>query len=334
MPDDGPTYWRLGTDYPVGPNEEEIHIQCGRIKKLENLEEVGGKLKKLILIASCIEKIENLESNVNLVHLELYQNLLKKIDNIGHLTQLENLDLSFNKIRSCESLGICQFENLERLYLSSNKIADIEGCFHFKNLKMLEFGSNRIRSIPSKLSELTSLRELWLGKNKIVSMAMPPLPALRHLSLQNNRLEIWDGSLFANAPGLTHLYFGHNNLPDIPDDFAKLTELIELDLAKNAITLIKPVEQMVSLQELWMNDNQIEDLFQVQHLGAFSALKTVYLERNPMHGLGDETKEKRYKDAILQAVPNLQQLDAMRLNSIITVITDGSEKNVVGIRKK
>jgi len=288
----------------------------------------------LTLIASCIEKIENLDSNVNLEHLELYQNLLKKIENISHLTKMTNLDLSFNKIRSCEPLGVCQFEKLLRLYLSSNKIQDVEGVFHFKLLEMLELGSNRIRAIPPGLGQLTNLRELWLGKNKIISMALPPLPALRHLSLQNNRLEVWDPSFFQNASGLTHLYLGHNNLPDLPEEFSLLTELVEVDLAKNAITKVPQLPQLTKLQEIWMNDNQISDLAEVRHLATIPALTTVYLERNPMHGLGNAESEARYKEAILEVVPNLYQLDAVRLKSEIKIVTDGKEKNVMGIRKR
>lgn len=332
--DDGPTFYRLGIDYTFEPQDEEIHIQCGRIKKLENLEGVGPNLKTLILVASCIEKIEGLDSNVNLEHLELYQNLLKKVENIGHLTKLTNLDLSFNKIRSCESLGACQFENLEKLFLSSNKIDTIQGVFHFQSIKMLEFGSNRIRVVPPDLGQLINLEQLWLGKNKIVSMALPPLPALRHLSMQSNRLETWDPSLFRNAPGLTHLYLGHNNLPDLPDDFSLLTNLKELDLAKNAISLVRPFPQLTHLEELWMNDNQVSDLAEVRNLAQFPAIKTVYLERNPMHGLGNQEMEAKYKEAILQAVPHLYQLDAERLNSKVQIITDGTEKQVMGIRKR
>ncbi|CAE8622282.1 unnamed protein product, partial [Polarella glacialis] len=160
-----------------------------RIKKVENLEAVGPRLKKLCLIANCVEKIENLESNVNLEHLELYQNLLKKIENISHLKSLTVLDLSFNKIRGTAPLAACEFAQLQRLYLSSNKIDTIEGIFHLTSLRMLELGSNRIREIPSEIGNLIHLEELWLGKNKIGSMALPPMPALRHLSLQNNRLD-------------------------------------------------------------------------------------------------------------------------------------------------
>lgn len=330
--DEGPTYYRLGVDYDINPEEEEVHFQCARIKKLENLEAVGQRLKKLVLIANCIEKIENLASNVNLEHLELYQNLLKKIENISHLQNLRILDLSFNRIRSSD-LSTCNFPHLERLYLSSNKITDIEGIFHLTSLKMVELGSNRIREIPAEMGRLCKLEELWLGKNKIMSMALPPLPALRHLSLQNNRLEVWDASLFHNASGLTHFYVGHNNLPNLPDEFSLLRNLVEVDLVKNAITCIRPVPELTKLEELWMNDNQITDLMQVQNLASFPSLKTVYLERNPMQCQGDAEAEERYRAAILQAVPHISQLDAERLGLNVTVVSDGKEHRLMGIRK-
>ncbi|CAE7389258.1 ppp1r7 [Symbiodinium sp. CCMP2456] len=285
------------------------------------------------LVANCVEKIENLETNTNLVHLELYQNMVKKIENISHLRNLTVLDLSFNKIRSTEPLAACPFEYLENLYLSSNKIVDVEGIFHFTQLKMLELGSNRIRAIPEQVSSLVNLKELWLGKNKITSMSLPVLPALRHLSLQNNRLESWEPSFFRNLAGLTHLYLGHNNLPDLPDEFALLTDLVEVDLVRNAITQIKPIPELQKLQELWMNDNKIEDLAQIANLASFPSLKTIYLERNPMQDLGNKQAEERYREAILQAVPYIEQLDAERLNVELKVISDGTERQVMGIRR-
>ncbi|CAJ1351509.1 unnamed protein product [Effrenium voratum] len=331
--DEGPTYYRLGVDYPVDPEDEELHQQCARIKKLENLEAVGAKLKKLCLVANCVEKIENLETNVNLEHLELYQNLLKRIDNISHLQKLTVLDLSFNKIRSMEPLGACKFDQLERLYLSSNKITDVEGIFQFSHLKMLELGSNRVRAVPLEIEALVNLEELWLGKNKIASMLLPPLPQLRHLSLQNNRLELWDAAFFRNLCQLTHLYLGHNNLPNLPPEFALLTELVEVDLVKNAITQIKPMPELKKLEELWLNDNKIEDLAEIQNLASFPALKTVYLERNPMQDLGNKEAEQRYRDAILAAAPKIEQIDAERVNFDIKVISDGTERHVMGIRR-
>ena len=270
---------------------------------------------------------------VYILCLRLYQNLLKKIENISHLQNLTVLDFSFNKIRLMDSLSACNFPRLERLYLSSNKITDVEGIFQFTNLKMLELGSNRIRTVPTEISSLVHLEELWLGKNKIVSMTLPPLPRLRHLSMQNNRLEVWEPAFFQNLSGLTHLYLGHNNLPDLPEEFALLTDLVEVDLVRNAITLIKPIPQLQKLEELWMNDNKIEDLGQISNLASFPALKTIYLERNPMQDLGNKEAEERYREAILKAVPQIQQIDAEHVNFDIRVISDGTERHIMGIRR-
>merc|ERR1719335_2022940 len=104
-------------------------------------------------------------------------------------------------------------------------------------------------------------------------MALPSLPALRHLSMQNNRLETWDAELLRNCSGLTHLYLGHNNLPDLPEEFALLTELKELDLAKNNIHHIRPLPQLTKLEELWMNDNQISSLSEIRNLGSLPGLQ-------------------------------------------------------------
>eukprot|EP00438_Fugacium_kawagutii_P035679 Skav210695 [mRNA] locus=scaffold1240:42242:44359:+ [translate_table: standard] len=334
--DHGPTYYRLGVDYPVDPDDDEVLHQCARIKLLGMFRVLNGSNKALLsicLVANCVEKIENLESNVNLEHLELYQNLVKKIENIAHLHNLAVLDLSFNKIRLMDYLATCNFPRLERLYLSSNKITDVTGIFQLTNLKMLELGSNRIRSVPGEIASLVHLEELWLGKNKISSMTLPHLPRLRHLSLQNNRLEVWEPAFFQNLSELTHLYLGHNNLPDLPEEFALLTHLVEVDLVRNAITVIKPIPELQKLEELWMNDNKIEDLEQISNLAVFPALKTIYLERNPMQDLGNKEAEQRYREAILKAVPYIQQIDAERVDFQINVITDGTERHVMGIRR-
>lgn len=330
----GPTYYRIGIDHEYEEGAEEIHFQCTRIRKLENLEKAGANLRRLYLIANAIEKMENLDSNINLEHLELYQNEVKRIENISHLINLSVLDFSFNKIRSTKYLGCCPFERLDKLYLSSNKIVEIEGLFHFRNLTMLELGSNRIRIVPPALAQLENLRELWLGKNKIVSMTLPPLPKLRHLSLQNNRLEVWESPFFHNLSGLTHLYLGHNNLPTLPPDFGILKDLVEIDLAKNAVTQIRPLPELTKLEELWLNDNQVADLEEVVNLASMPALKTVYLERNPCQNQGDPDSEARYKKRILEVCPRLSQLDAEHLDAEVKVVTDGMEKLVIGIRKR
>merc|ERR1712039_472971 len=99
----------------------------------------------------------------------------------------------------------------------------------------------------------------------------------------------------------------------------------EVDLAKNAVKKLRGYPTLMHFRDLWLNDNQVDDIEEVRNLAAFPALKAIYLERNPFHGLGDAAMEQRYKAAILDAVPNIAQIDADRLNFTINVITDGTE---------
>jgi len=319
------TYQVLGEDLLIPPGATQIHFQCARIKKLENLEK-HPELREIRLIANCVEKVENLEENINLVHLELYQNLIKKMENVGHLANLTTLDFSFNKIRKMQCLD--NLRNLDRLYLSCNKIVEVQGLESLVNLKLLELGGNRIRSLGD-ISHMTKLEELWVGKNKIPSMALPPLPALRRVSFQNNRLDEWDETLFRNCPKITHLYLGHNKLPDFPEYFDLLQDLVELDMCQNALSLLRPMS-LPCIKEFWLNYNNIASLEYVKHLSSIPTVETVYLEHNPIWKPPPE--DTLYKKAILDAVPNLKQLDAYHLHDEMEVICKPAK--VKGIRKR
>ncbi|CEM02466.1 unnamed protein product [Vitrella brassicaformis CCMP3155] len=306
------TYLRLGVDYEVDPADTDISIQCGRIRKFENLEQCTN-LQSLCLIANHVRALENLEHNIHLTRLELYQNAITQIANISHLTQLRVLDLSFNQIRKIENIET--LVQLEKLYLSSNKITKIEGLDNLVGLKLLELGSNRIRVIEG-VSQLQQLEELHLGKNKITSMALPVLPRLTTLTLQSNRLEEWDASVFANT-GLQELYLSHNALSNVPQDICRLVELETLDLASNKIGDLAPLAGLMKVEDLWMNDNAVEDIKQVEHLKAITSLKTLYLERCPLqYKLGPG-----YRMAVTSTLPGLNQLDAAEVRATITVHT-------------
>lgn len=282
--------FRLGIDIEVNTDDEEISCNHYRVKKIENLEKCKN-LRKLSLVASCVEEIANLDMNSQLEQLEIYQGLVKEIQNVSHLTNLKILDLSFNDIRVIQNLE--SLHNLEKLYLSNNKISEIQGLETLTNLKVLELGSNKIRNInPSALKPLIGLEELWLGKNKISSLEgleSCSFPKLKQISFQSNRLTRWLPQLFSTvAPNLTHLYLGNNQLPDM--DLATIDSvspeiLQELDLSCNALTMLPRFSRpMVALEELWLNDNRIgpQETFEKLKI-FFPALKTIYVERNPVH---------------------------------------------------
>ena len=285
------TEFRLGIDIEVLSDDEEVSVQHMRVKRIENLDKCK-QLKKLSIVASCVDEIKGLEQNSELRELELYQGLVKEIRNVGHLTNLRVLDLSFNEIKRIENID--SLINLEKLYLSNNKISLIEGLGNLVNLKVLELGSNKIRSLESScLRNLGKLEELWLGKNKINSIkgdefSSMRLPNLRQLSLQSNRLTEWNHLLFSHiAPNLENVYFGSNQLPDMDPETLKAVnkdKLVELDISSNCLAQVPQFpEPMSKLEELWLNDNLISYTDSLVTLGTiFPSLRTFYIERNPV----------------------------------------------------
>ncbi|OII76847.1 protein phosphatase 1 regulatory subunit 7 [Cryptosporidium andersoni] len=307
---------RLGIDHLVSEDDEIINIQCGRIGKIENLYKCKN-LRALILISNHIEKIENLSELRSLNILELYQNSIRKIEDLDELINLEVLDLSFNKIQKVENLD--NLKNLRKLFLSSNRINIIEGLDNNTKLTLLELGGNRIRHIGN-IEHLIQLEELWLGRNKITNFeSLPNLVKLKSLSLQSNRLSEWALSFQHKCCNLKELYLSHNKLPSPPIGYFKnFKQLHTLDLAANEISNLEEISNITSLEELWLNDNCIDSLDQIELLKKLKNMKTLYIERNPLQlNLGPA-----YRMKILEILPWISQLDALSINSNIYLTSD------------
>lgn len=294
---------RVGVDLEAPSTSTSLEFQCARIRRIENLDEIKG-LKRLAIVANLLEKIENLDANTELESLDLYQNSITKIENIEHLKNLKELDISFNKIDRIENLNT--LVNLRELYLSSNRISVVENLSSLRNLELLELGSNRIREYGD-IRFLTNLTSLWLGRNKLTHMNLPALPKLTKCSLQNNRIREWDRNILENCPQLEELYLSFNGLTELPPFVDQMEKLVILDLGNNHISKIDLKGTNETIEEIWLNDNNIENEEDILPLQSLKNLRVLYLERNPVQAkLGPG-----YRNRILSLLPQLTQLDAL-----------------------
>lgn len=100
-------------------------------------------LTKLSLSNNLIEKIENLETLVNLKELDLSFNYIEKIEHLDSLIHIEILSLYNNEIKVIENL-----DNLRQLHVFSigkNSIEDRDTVFHlrlFKKLRSVNMADN------------------------------------------------------------------------------------------------------------------------------------------------------------------------------------------------
>lgn len=80
-----------------------------------------------------------------------------------------------------------------------------------------------------------------------------------------------------------------------------------LDAGANKIEQLDNVQALESIEDLWLNENLMENLEQLNNLTNLENLETLYLEHNPM------AKEFEYRKIVANSIPQLVQLDATNI---------------------
>lgn len=80
-----------------------------------------------------------------------------------------------------------------------------------------------------------------------------------------------------------------------------------MDIGANRITTIPAeIQGLVEIEDLWLNDNKIENFGDAEKLLPLSGtLRTLYLERNPL------AKDFEYRMKLEVLLPELDQIDAV-----------------------
>ncbi|XP_029433209.1 toll-like receptor 13 [Rhinatrema bivittatum] len=195
------------------------------------------------------------------------------------LGNLQILDLGNNKIRNLSYSSFEGLRNLSNLYLDGNQIKRIESAMFScvqSSLLVLDLAGNHLRYIstrnklspfekmknlldlklqaqqpyginiipPSFFKGLTSLKSLYLARNKILSI--PPdvfddLGQLRYLTLTDacNGIQNLPAGIFKNLRNLQELDLENVGLRSLTlEVFGNLTKLGSLTLMKNALKIV------------------------------------------------------------------------------------------------
>ncbi|XP_072967259.1 uncharacterized protein [Typha angustifolia] len=163
----------------------------------------------------------------SLTHLDLSQNLFvgPLPSTLPSLPLLSYLDLSGNNFSGDVPISYAHFQNLKSLSLVSNLLS---GPFpslltNLSSLQELNLSYNPFApsQLPSSLSNLTSLRMLWLAGCNLIG----PIP-----------------SSIGSLSSLLDLDLSSNNLTGpIPDSLSQLTSVVQIELYSNSLTGTIPI---------------------------------------------------------------------------------------------
>lgn len=164
------------------------------------------------------------------------------------------------------------------------------------------------------MQTLTSLKSLWLGKNKIEHIAhVAQMTQLTQLDVQNNRLTSLDG--LQDVVNLEELYLAHNRIPTMDGlPVTNTPTLKTIDLSSNGVTSVSGIECITSLEELWMSSSAIKDYDELSPLLGLKNFSCIYLEHSPI------AADFEYRMRLTSMFPALVQLDAVEVSHKSTYV--------------
>ncbi|GFP87980.1 probable inactive leucine-rich repeat receptor-like protein kinase at3g03770 [Phtheirospermum japonicum] len=225
-------------------------------------------------------------------------------DKIHRLQSLEYLDFSWNFLYGSIPQTVSRIVKLQVLKMDGNFL---NGTFpysfdSFSNLTSLSLRNNLLTGpIPSSLQKVTSLTDINLSNNGISGKLpdLSSLSSLRWVDLSNNKL---DSGLPSMPKGVISVLLSNNTLSGkIPEQYAKLNQLQQLDLSYNVLTDTMPAGlfALSSITSLNLASNLLSGSLQM-HLSCGSKLRSVDISNNRLSGLLPDCLSSNAKNRVIR----------------------------------
>ncbi|XP_013173415.1 PREDICTED: slit homolog 2 protein [Papilio xuthus] len=253
-------------------------------------------LKRLVYLDFSHNRVSKMEIALfrdlhNLQILKMQDNFIEHIsENVFiSLSNLHTLILSNNRLTNIESYAFVGMRVLTVLSIDSNRISKIHP-HAFRNcstLQDLHINGNRLDEVPIALKDIPQLKTLDLGENLIVSIenasfmtmqqmyglrltennigniskgVFDKMTSLKILNLSRNKIHKIEAGAFDGNINLQAIRLDGNYLTDIGGLFAKLPNLVWLNISDNRLEWFDYAMIPTGLQWLDIHANRIAEL--------------------------------------------------------------------------
>ncbi|XP_053604299.1 toll-like receptor Tollo [Plodia interpunctella] len=253
-------------------------------------------LKRLVYLDFSHNRVSKMEIALfrdlhNLQILKMQENFIEHIpENVfSTLSNLHTLILSNNRLTTIESYAFTGLQVLTVLSIDSNRISKInpQSLRNCSSLQDLHLNGNRLDEVPLALKEIPQLKTLDLGENLIVSIenasfiamqqmyglrltennigniskgVFDKMTSLKILNLSRNKIHKIEAGAFDNNINLQAIRLDGNYLTDIGGLFAKLPNLVWLNISDNRLGWFDYAMIPTGLQWLDIHANRIAEL--------------------------------------------------------------------------
>ncbi|XP_057659374.1 chaoptin-like [Diorhabda carinulata] len=214
--------------------------------------------------------------------IDLGENFLKSLPKIpfNNSICIRDLNLASNDFRTVTAESFTGLET-RRIILSHNLIENLDPrAFNGleETLEYLDFDHNNLQQIPKAVSELKTLKYLYLSSNRLVDIPENAFDnfchSLKAVSLSGNRLNRIPWKALQNCSKISHFNVAFNDIGEInEDDFLWGAAIKSLNMGNNQIANLQrnTFKYLQELKELSLSFNPIRFIDKE----AFNGLKTL-----------------------------------------------------------
>ncbi|KXX82559.1 Septation initiation network scaffold protein cdc11 [Madurella mycetomatis] len=260
---------------PYWEDMQELDLRGKGLGALHALDEFCGQLVSLDVSKNNIGNLSGIPSSVR--HLRATDNQLSSLTAWSHLMNLQYVDVSNNGLTSLAAFK--SLVHLRSLRADNNQITSLDGIKYHRGLQTLRVRGNLIEDINFDGATMDQLAELDLKNNRIKCIAnLGQLSSLNSLNLESNHLSTF--SLETNPlPSLKYLHLDDNRLTSL--DIKLLPHLRLLHADRNALVRIQGFSRARRIDSLSLREQHGPEPLDLPHLLARAyEVRKLYLSGN------------------------------------------------------